>query len=290
MNQVMAVTVRAFFHEATFTVSYLVSDLEAGEAAIIDPVLDFDPASGRIGTAPVDAMLSAAAEAGCSIRWILETHAHADHLSGAQRARTATGAPVVIGARITEVQAIFAPRFMATDVASDGGDFDRLVSDGDQLPLGRSLIRVMATPGHTPACVSYLIDDCAFTGDTLFLPDYGTARTDFPGGDAACLYRSIRRILALPETTRIFVGHDYKAPGRDAFAWESSVAAQKRSNVQIHDGVSEDAFVASRNKRDRDLAPPRLLLPSLQVNIRGGRLPPADADGVSRLRIPLVTA
>jgi len=283
----MSVDVRSFFHDATFTVTYLVADQKTGEAAIVDPVLDFDPGGGRLDTAPVDKVLQAAKAEGWRIAWILETHAHADHLSGAQHARKMTGAPVAIGARITEVQSVFAPRFLADDIAPDGGDFDRLVQGGDRLPLGGTGIEVINTPGHAPACVSYVVEDCAFTGDTLFMPDYGTARTDFPGGDAGQLYRSIRRILSLPDATRIFVGHDYKAPGRDVFAWVSSVAEQKQSNVQINDGVSEDAFVASRRERDRGLAPPRLLLPSLQVNIRGGRLPPPDEDGVSRLRIPL---
>jgi glyoxylase-like metal-dependent hydrolase (beta-lactamase superfamily II) len=235
----------------------------------------------------VDQVIAAAQRLGVRIAWVLETHAHADHLSGAQRVRETTGAPVAIGAHIREVQALFAPRFMADDVTPDGRAFDRLVEEGEALPLGEGAVRVLHTPGHTPACVTYLIGDAAFVGDTLFMPDYGTARADFPGGDAATLYRSIRKILALPGETRIFVGHDYKAHGRDAYAWETSVAEERARNVQVHDGVSEEAFVAARKKRDAGLAAPRLLLPSLQVNIRGGRLPPADADGVRRLRIPL---
>ncbi len=286
----MSPDVHGFFHEATSTVTYLVIDPQTRCAALIDTVLDFEPANGRVSRASIRNVLAEARRLNADIKWILETHVHADHLSAAQFAKQETAAPIVIGAEVNTIQAIFAPRFRATDIRPDGGDFDRLVRDGDELPLGAATIRVMRTPGHTRACVSYLIGDAAFTGDTLFMPDYGTARTDFPGGDAATLYRSIQKIFSLPPSTRIFVGHDYKGAGRDAFAWETTVGAQRAGNVHIHDGIDEAAFVAARKQRDAGLAPPRLLLAALQVNIRGGRLPPADEDGVARLRIPVSIA
>lgn len=279
--------VHGFFHEPTSTVSYLAVDPATKKAALIDPVLDFDPASGKIWRDSINVVLDEANRLGLSIAWILETHAHADHLSGAQIAQARTGAPIAIGARIREVQKLFAPRFLAADVTADYEAFDRLVSEDDELPLGDLAIRVLQTPGHTPACVTYVIGDAAFVGDTMFMPDFGTARADFPGGDAATLYRSIRKILALAPETRIFVGHDYKPPGREVFAWETSVAAERAANVQVNDTIDEASFVAARNKKDETLAPPRLLLPSLQVNIRGGRLPPPDRDGTVRFRIPI---
>ncbi|MES1158965.1 MAG: MBL fold metallo-hydrolase [Terricaulis silvestris] len=277
--------VHAFFHEDTSSVSYLVLDPRTHAAAVIDPVLDFDPGSGRLKRTSVSALLDRADALGAKIQWILETHVHADHLSGVQAVKARTDAPVVIGARVGAVQDVFAPRFLANDVRPDL--FDRLVADGDELPLGALTIKVMDTPGHTGACVSYLVGDAAFTGDTLFMPDYGTARTDFPGGDAATLYRTIRKILSLPPQTRIFVGHDYKTPGRETFAWETTVAEQRAHNVAINETIDEASFVAARKARDDALAPPRLLLPALQVNIRAGRLPPPDGDGVIRLRIPV---
>lgn len=283
----MCPDVHAFFHEPTNTVTYLVIDPATKKAALIDPVLDFEPASGKLWRASIDAVLAEVKRLGAAVEWILETHAHADHLSGAQPAHAVTGAPIVIGEHIHDVQRIFAPKFLAEDVTSDYAAFDKLVRDGDTLKLGELTIKVLHTPGHTPACVTYLIGDAAFVGDTLFMPDYGTARADFPGGDAATLYRSIRKILALPPATRMFVGHDYKAPARDTFAWETTVAAQRAENIQVNDQVGEAAFVSARKTRDATLAAPRLLLPSLQVNIRGGRLPPADKDGVVRLRIPI---
>ena len=279
--------VHAFFHEPTNTVTYLVADPASHEAALIDPVLDFDPASGRISRRSVNSVLDSAGRLGLHIRWILETHAHADHLSGAQAARTRTGAQVVIGSKIGAVQKLFAPRFLADDVNDESKAFDVLVKEGDTLPLGQLAISVLETPGHTPACVTYIIGDAAFTGDTLFMPDYGTARADFPGGDAGTLYRSIRKILALAPTTRIFVGHDYLPATRSAYRWETTVAEQRASNIHINDAVSEDSFVEARKRRDATLPAPRLLLASLQVNIRGGRLPPPDRDGVTRLRIPV---
>lgn len=285
----MPVTARisAFFDEATNSVSYLVADPASKTAAVIDPVLDFDPASGRVSSGSADAILQAAKEGGLTIAWLLETHAHADHLSAANHIKSRTGARTAIGAGIREVQRVFAPLVEAEDVKPDGGDFDRLVEDGDVLELGESRIAVMATPGHTPACVSYWTGDAVFVGDTMFMPDYGTARCDFPGGDARQLYRSIQRILALPRETRLFMCHDYKAPGRDHFAWETTVGAQLERNAHIGGGVSEDDYVAMRQARDKTLKPPKLLYPAIQVNIRGGRLPPAGDDGRRYIRIPL---
>ncbi|MFT3719594.1 MBL fold metallo-hydrolase [Pseudorhodoferax sp.] len=279
--------IQAFFDEATHTVTYLVADPATGQAAVIDPVLDYDHASGRAGTAGADRVLAALGARGATLAWVLETHAHADHLSAAPHLRRRTGAPVAIGEHIRDVQAIFRPVFDLDDVSGDGSEFQRLLRDGDVLPLGRLRIEVLHTPGHTPACVSYRIGDAVFVGDTLFMPDYGTARADFPGGDARTLYRSIRRLLALPPATRLFMCHDYKAPGRDAYAWESSVAAERAANVHVRDGVDEDAFVALRERRDATLAAPALLLPSVQVNIRAGRLPRPAANGVPYLKIPV---
>lgn len=279
--------VQAFFDPATHTVSYLVHDPATRAAAIIDPVLDFTANNARIATSSADAMLAAVEDQGLDLVWLLETHAHADHLSAAHHLRERTGAPVVIGRHIAEVQAVFAPLFAADDVVPDGSAFDRLASDGDRLPLGDLVIDVMHTPGHTPACVTYRIGDAAFVGDTLFMPDYGTARADFPGGSAEALYRSTRKILALPPETRIFVGHDYLPAGRSAFAWETSVAEQRAGNIHVHDGVSEAEFVAMRSARDATLSAPQLILPSLQVNIRAGALPPATPAGHVYLRLPV---
>jgi glyoxylase-like metal-dependent hydrolase (beta-lactamase superfamily II) len=277
----------AFFDEPTFTVTYLVADPETGAAAVIDPVLDYDQASARIGSASVEAVLAAADERGWRIEMVLETHAHADHLSGAKLIAARTGAWIGIGALITEVQAVFKPMFGADDLLPEGRDFDRLLHDGEVLPLGKLALTVLHTPGHTAACISFQIADAVFIGDTLFMPDYGTARCDFPGGDAHALYRSIRRLLAMPDETRLFLCHDYKGPGRSEYVWETTVAEQRRANVQAHDGIDEVAFVAARQARDAGLAPPRLLLPAIQVNIRAGRMPPVDAQGVQALRLPL---
>jgi glyoxylase-like metal-dependent hydrolase (beta-lactamase superfamily II) len=281
-------TVQAFFDPATGTASYLVSDPATRIAAIIDPVLDFDPKGARISTGSADTILKAAGDQGLSVVRVLETHVHADHLSAADYLRRKTGAEVVIGARITEIQKAFIPRFEADDVVPDGRAFGRLVEDGDVLSLGELEVRVLHTPGHTPACVTYLIGDAAFVGDTLFMPDYGTARTDFPGGDAATLYRSIGRILSLPPETRVFVGHDYLPEGgRREHRWETTVAEEKARNVHLRAGGSEDEFVALRRARDATLAPPALILPSLQVNIRCGALPPPTAAGHVFLRLPV---
>lgn len=277
----------AFFDEATYTVTYLVTDPQSRRAAIIDPVLDYDHKSGKASTKSVDRVLAKAKDRQASVDWILETHAHADHLTAAPLLKARTGASVVIGDHIRDVQKIFKQVFNAADVSEDGREFDRLVADGETLPLGAFRIEVMHLPGHTPADVAYRIGDAVFVGDTIFMPDYGTARTDFPGGDAATLYRSIRRLLSLPSETRLFMCHDYKAPGRDRFAWETTVAEQRARNVHVHDGVTEAEFVAMRTKRDASLAAPVLLLPSVQVNIRAGRLPPPDANGQSYLKIPV---
>jgi glyoxylase-like metal-dependent hydrolase (beta-lactamase superfamily II) len=286
----MAPKVQAFFDTATSTATFLVSDPATGTAAVIDPVLDFEPKGGKLSTASADALLAAIREQGLTLAYVLETHAHADHLSAANYIRQATGARVVIGARIVQVQAIFADLFEAEDVAPDGGDFDRLVKEGDNLPLGKLVFHVLHTPGHTPACVTYLIGDCAFVGDTLFMPDYGTARTDFPGGDAATLYRSIRKILELPGATRIFVGHDYLPPGRQDFRWETTVAEERAHNIHVAAGVGEAEFVALREARNRSLAPPTLILPSLQVNIRAGALPAPSPKGRVFLKLPVTMA
>lgn len=279
--------IQAFFDEATNTVSYLVIDPATRHAAIIDPVLDFDARNGRTATRSADRILEAARAAHADILWILETHAHADHLSGAAYLRKATGALLAIGEHIRDVQRTFKPLFNATDLSEDGRQFDRLLADGVRLPLGSLEIEVIHTPGHTPACVSYRIGDNVFVGDTLFMPDYGTARADFPGGDARTLYRSIQRLLALPGRTTLWMCHDYKPPGRSGYAWRTTVAEQRANNVHVHDGIDEGTFVALRTSRDRALPAPQLLLPSIQVNIRAGELPPAEDDGNRYLKIPV---
>jgi len=281
--------VQAFFDPATFTASYLVSDPATGAAAIIDPVLDFEPKAGKLSTASADALLAAVATRGLTLTYVLETHAHADHLSAADYIRGKTGVGIVIGARIIEVQKTFVPVF-ETNIAADGAAFDVLMNEGDALPLGDLTIGALHTPGHTPACLTYRIGDAAFVGDTLFMPDYGTARADFPGGDAATLYRSIRKVLELPPETRIFVGHDYLPAGRSDYRWETTVAEQRARNIHVHDGVDEADFVALRQARDATLAAPTLILPSLQVNIRAGALPAPTAAGNVFLRIPVTVA
>lgn len=279
--------VHAQFDEATHTVSYVVWDPATCRAAIIDPVLDYDHRTGRVSHRSADDLLGFVADQGLSVDWVLETHAHADHLSAAPYLKEKTGAPIGIGARITEVQRTFAPVFGLEDVSGDGREFDRLFRDGETITIGGLQVEVMHTPGHTPACVSYRIGEAVFVGDTLFMPDYGTARADFPGGDARTLYRSIHRLLALPDATRLYLCHDYKAPGRDHFAWETTVGEEKTRNIHVGGGVDEASFVAMREARDATLAAPVLLLPSLQVNIRAGRLPDPDRDGRRFLKIPL---
>jgi glyoxylase-like metal-dependent hydrolase (beta-lactamase superfamily II) len=282
--------IKAFFDEPTNTVSYVVSDPASRQAVVIDPVLDYDFRSGKAELRSAIAILDYLRSAGLTALFVLETHAHADHLSGAPYIKAKTGAKVVIGEHIRDVQRIFRPVFNASDISGDGSEFDRLVADGENLALGELQIEVMATPGHTPACMSYKIADAVFVGDTLFMPDYGTARADFPGGNARTLYRSIQRLLALPAQTRLFMCHDYKAPGRDNYAWETTVGEERARNVHVGSGVSEDEFVAMRERRDATLAAPLLLLPSIQVNIRAGQFPPAESNGVHYLKVPVKLA
>lgn len=277
--------IEAFFDESTNTISYLVGDPDTRTAAVIDPVLDFDLASGVADTRSAKRILAFAREHDWRIEMILETHAHADHLSAAPFIAAQTGAWIGIGAHIRDVQRIFGPVFAMTDLKTDGSDFDRLFEDGDHFAIGALEVQVLHVPGHTPADVAYLIGDVAFVGDTLFMPDYGTARADFPGGDARTLYRSIHRLLSLPDETRLFLCHDYKAPGRDEYRWETTVGEQRRTSVHVHDGVTEDEFVAMRESRDAGLPVPKLLLPSIQVNIRAGRFD--EAEGITFLRIPV---
>ena len=279
--------IQAFFDAATSTASFLVWDKNTQDAAVIDAVLDFDAATGKLSTVSADAILAKANELGLHVVWALETHAHADHLSAADHIRRKTGARIGIGARITEVQTRFRALFGAPEAETEASVFDRLFEDGQTFAIGRVEVRVIHTPGHTPACVTYVIGDAAFVGDTMFMPDYGTARADFPGGDAATLYRSIRKILALPPETRVFVGHDYLPAGRNKAAWETTIAEERAANIHVHDGVSEDEFVKLRTARDRTLAAPKLILPSLQVNIRGGALPKPETDGRIYLRTPV---
>lgn len=290
MNAIAKPEIQAFFDEPTNTVSYLVWDPATREGAVIDPVLNFDHRTGEATVTSADAILAEAKKRGVRTGLVLETHAHADHLSGAPYIKLKTGAKVAIGEHIKDVQRIFRPVFNATDVSGDGSEFDHLFKDGDHFRIGNLEAEVIYTPGHTPACVSYKIGDAVFVGDTLFMPDYGTARADFPGGDAHELYRSIRRILSLPPETRLFMCHDYKAPGRDQYAWETTVGEEKARNVHVREGVSEGEFAKMRDARDATLAAPLLLLPSVQVNIRAGKFPPAESDGVHYLKIPVKLA
>ncbi|WP_136162978.1 MBL fold metallo-hydrolase [Sphingomonas flavalba] len=279
--------ITSFFDEPTNTISHLVGDPTTRTAAVIDPVLDFDLASGEADTRSAERIVAFAADNGWTIAMVLETHAHADHLSAAPYIKARTGAWIGIGEHIRQVQRTFRPVFALDDLNTDGSDFDRLFVDGEHFALGEMDVEVMHVPGHTPADIAYRIGAVAFVGDTLFMPDYGTARADFPGGDARALYRSIRRLLALPDDTRLFLCHDYKAPGRDDYRWEATVGEQRRNSIHVHDGVSEREFVAMREARDQTLAVPKLLLPSIQVNIRAGRMPRAEANGVSYLKIPV---
>lgn len=280
--------IHAFFDEPTNTVSYLVADPETKQAAVVDPVLDYDHKSGKANVTSADAILAKAREEGFSIGLVLETHVHADHLSGAPYIKLKTGAKVAIGERIREVQKIFRPVFNALDVSGEGSEFDILFKDGDAFTIGNLKGDVIATPGHTPACVSYRIQDAVFVGDTIFMPDYGTARADFPGGDARTLYRSIRKLMALPRETRLFMCHDYlPKEGRKSYAWETTVGEELDRNVHVHEGISEEEFVTMRTTRDATLSAPTLLMPSIQVNMRAGKLPPADANGVHYLRVPI---
>ncbi|WP_086464286.1 MBL fold metallo-hydrolase [Oceanibaculum nanhaiense] len=284
----MRPTVDSFFDEATNTVSHIVSDPATGKAAIIDSVLDFDPASGRTRTDSADRLIAHVKAKGLSIEWVLETHIHADHLSAAPYLLEKLGGRLAVGAAIAQVQQTFGDLFNAEPgFARDGSQFQHLFQDGETFRLGSIEARAIHTPGHTPACMTYIIGDAGFVGDTLFMPDYGTARCDFPGGDARQLYRSIRKIFALPPETRLFLCHDYKAPGRDDYRWETSVAEERAHNIHVHDGVSEDDFAAMRTARDATLSMPRLILPSVQVNMRAGDLPPPEENGVRYLKLPL---
>ena len=280
--------VATFFDEATFTATHVVHDPATLRAAVIDPVLDFDQASGRTSHASADRVIAHVEAHGLTVDWLLETHAHADHLSAAPYLKERLGGQIVIGAAIRTVQDVFGKVFNEGPAfARDGSQFDLLMDDGHTFRVGEIAAMALHVPGHTPACLAYVIGDAVFVGDTLFMPDYGTARADFPGGDARTLYRSIRRLMALPDETRVFLCHDYKATGRDQFVWETTIGAERTANVHVHEGVSEDAFVAMREARDATLGMPKLILPSIQVNMRAGHLPEPDSNGVRYLRLPV---
>lgn len=280
--------VTTFFDEATFTATHVVHDPATLRAAIIDPVLDFDQASGRTCRASADRIIAHVEAEGLTVDWLLETHAHADHLSAAPYLKERLGGQIVIGAAIRTVQEVFGKVFNEGPAfARNGSQFDLLMDDGHAFSVGGIEAIALHVPGHTPACLAFVIGDAVFVGDTLFMPDYGTARADFPGGDARTLYRSIRRLMALPDETRVFLCHDYKATGRDQFVWETTIGAQRTANVHVHEGVGEDQFVAMREARDATLGMPKLILPSIQVNMRAGHLPEPDSNGVRYLRLPV---
>ncbi|OZB16541.1 MAG: MBL fold metallo-hydrolase [Rhodobacterales bacterium 34-62-10] len=280
--------VKAFFDEATNTVSYVVKDPQGSACAIIDSVLDFDYASGRTDTKSADAIIAHVRAEGLDVQWLLETHVHADHLSAAPYIQERVGGKIGIGDRIKIVQDTFGKVFNeGTEFQRDGSQFDRLFEEGDSFMIGQLRGDVLHTPGHTPACLTYVIGDAAFVGDTLFMPDFGTARCDFPGGSSEVLFNSIQKILALPDDTRIFVCHDYKAPGRDDYAWETTVGAQKQGNIHVGTGKNREDFVKMRDARDKQLAMPKLIIPSLQVNMRAGQMPPADDQGNVYLKVPI---
>lgn len=280
--------IKAFFDPDTFTVTYVVSDTQTKRAAIVDSVLDFDPASCRTSHASADTVIAYVEEHSLAVDWHLETHAHADHLSAAPYLQQKLGGRIAIGEHIVTVQETFGALFNAgEEFQRDGSDFDHLWKDGDQFQIGELNVTVMHVPGHTPACIAYVIEDAVFVGDTMFMPDYGTARADFPGGDARTLFRSLRSILSLPEKTRLFMCHDYLPEGRDNYVWETTVADERANNVHAHDGVTEDEFVAMREARDITLNMPRLILPSVQINMRAGHLPPADDNGITYLKLPV---
>ena len=280
--------VKAFFDEPTFTVSYIVSDAATKKAAIIDSVWNFDQAAGRTSFESADAIIAYVEAEGLDVEWILETHAHADHLSAAPHLQEKLGGKLAIGREIVTVQGVFGKIFNeGTELARDGSQFDRLLDDGDMLTIGDIPLLALHVPGHTPADMAYVIGDALFTGDTMFMPDYGSARADFPGGDARQLYRSVRRLMKLPDATRVFLCHDYKAPNRDDYVWETTMLAERTGNVHIHDGVTEDQFVEMRTQRDATLSMPKLIMPSLQVNIRAGHLPEPEDNGVRYLKLPI---
>lgn len=284
----MGPQVESFFDEKTFTVSHVASDPATGECAIIDSVLDYDAASGRTGTQTADKMIAYIDKNNLSVKWIFETHVHADHLSAAPYLREKFGGKIAISDKISIIQKTFGEIFNAEpEFARDGSQFDALFSDGATFTLGETQSQFLHTPGHTPACATIVIGDTAFVGDTLFMPDYGTARCDFPGGDARILYRSIQKLFALPDETRLFMCHDYKAPGRDHFSWETTVVDEKANNIHVGGGASEDEFVKMRETRDATLNMPRLILPSVQVNMRAGALPPPEANGIRYLKMPV---
>lgn len=284
----MTAVIQHFFDQDSNTYSYLVFCPVSKIAAVIDPVLNFELAAGRTTTTGADAIIQAVTQQQLKLRWILETHVHADHLSAAPYLKQRLGGDIVIGSQITTVQQIFGQVFNAgADFALDGSQFDKLVKDAEKLALGNLTIQVLHTPGHTPACVSYLIGDAVFVGDTLFMPDYGSARCDFPGGSAEILYQSVQRLFSLPDQTRMFLCHDYKAAGRDDFCFETTVAAQKQANIHLHQGVSAPEFIQLRQQRDATLSMPKLLLAAVQVNMRAGHLPPAAENGVVYLQLPL---
>ncbi len=287
MSQQSALQIEAFFDITTSTVSYLILDRNSRHCAVVDSVLDYDPKSGRTSTAQADRLLARVRELGATVDWLLETHVHADHLSAAAYLHQALGGRLAIGAQITRVQQVFGDLFNAgAGFARDGSQFNHLFQDGETFRIGGLTARAMHTPGHTPACMTYVVEDAAFVGDTLFMPDYGTARTDFPGGDARTLYRSIAKVLALPADTRLFMCHDY-LPGGRPLAYESTVAEQRATNIHVRDGISEEAFVAMREARDATLDMPVLILPSVQINMRAGDLPPPEGNGQRYLKIPL---
>ena len=280
--------VEPFFDPATFTYSYVVSDPETRQCAVIDSVLDYDPASGRTSHATAQRLVDYVREQDLKVQWLLETHVHADHLSAAPYLKQQLGGRMAIGDRITVVQNTFGKLFNAgTEFATDGRQFDHLFQDEETFQVGNVPARAIHTPGHTPACMTYVIGDAAFVGDTLFMPDYGTARCDFPGGDARTLYHSIQKLFALPGETRVFMCHDYKAPGRDEFLYETTIVAEREHNVHVHSGISEQQFVDMRTARDATLAMPTLILPSVQINMRGGELPAPESNGTRYLKIPL---
>lgn len=280
--------VTSFLHPASNTFTHVVYDLRTKRAAVIDPVLDFDVASGRTGKVALDAVIGHVRERDLAVDWIIETHLHADHLSGAQHLKSALGGVIAIGEHIAKVQEIFGELFNSgTDFATDGSQFDHLFHDDERYNVGNLQAQALHTPGHTPACMSHRIGDALFVGDTIFMPDYGTARCDFPGGDARTLYRSIRRLFELPDDTRVFLCHDYLPEGRTELQCQTTIGAEKRSNIHIREGISEDEFVRMREARDATLAVPRLLLPAVQVNMRAGQWPPADDNGIRYLKIPL---
>ncbi|MEQ8860530.1 MAG: MBL fold metallo-hydrolase [Pseudomonadales bacterium] len=284
----MAAEIEGFFDAVTNTVSYVLADPATGACAIIDPVWDFDPKSGRTRTRSVEKVVEYVRRRDCRVELILETHAHADHLSASQYLKAEFGAPVAIGEHIVDVQKIFKSVFnLGDEFRADGSQFDRLLADGERFRVGELELRAMHTPGHTPACMTYVCGAAAFVGDTLFMPDYGTARADFPGGDAATLYGSIRRVFELPDETVLYLCHDYLPEGRDEYVWQTTVAEQRRSNKHVHDGIAQAEFVRMREARDRTLDMPTLILPAVQVNIRAGHRPPPESNGVSYLKIPI---